>query len=267
MKTFTLLLVLLTLIATAAFSQNGNSTYKKFDYIRVDKGEISTFMNLVKKNLTSAYQKLADNEKIKDWALYHAEYPGGETNHYNFVSIVTASDLASLENIFSSVTSIDYLPPEAQSENMPTVENSVIKTELWKLENAIRDSSSDGTLSKYMIMDYMEVTPGKNPDYLMLEEEVAKPIHEGRINKDKMNSWEVYSLLTPGGTEYGYNFATGNYYDKLEDLEYGFNEEIINQSMGTNVNIPELFDTIYSTRDHVKSELWRLVTHTESHAE
>lgn len=264
MKKLTLLFVLLTLIATAAFSQNGQSTYKKFDYIRVDKNQLSTFMNLVQENLATAYQKLVDDEKIKDWALYHAEYPGGEKNHYNFVSIVTTSDLASLETIFSSVTSIDYLPPEAQSGNMPTVDNTVIKTELWKLENAIADSADDtNTPSKYMIMDYMKVTPGKNPDYLMLEEEVAKPIHEGRISKDKMNSWEVYSLLTPGGTEYGYNFGTANYYDKLEDLEYGFNEEIINQSMGTNVNIPELFDTIYSTREHVKSELWRLVSHTE----
>lgn len=262
MKMLTLLLVLLTLITTGTFAQNGQSTYKKFDYIRVDKEQLSTFMNLVKKNLTSAYQKLAENGKIMDWALYHAEYPGGEKNHYNFVSIVTTSDLASLENIFSSVTSIDYFPPEAQSGNTPTVENSVIKTELWKLENAIMDSTGE-TPTKYIIMDYMNVTPGKNPDYLMLEEEVAKPIHEGRISKDKMNSWEVYSLLTPGGTKYGYNFATGNFYDKLEDLEYGFNEEIINQSMGSNVNIPELFDTIYSTREHVKSELWRLVTHTE----
>ncbi|MCW9708428.1 hypothetical protein [Fodinibius salsisoli] len=262
MKTFTLLLVLLTITTTAAFSQNGQDTYKKFDYIRVDKEQLSTFMNLVKENLASAYQKLADNGEIKDWTLYHAEYPGGEENHYNFVSIVTASDLASFENIFSSVTSIDYFPPEAQSENMPTVENSVVKTELWKLENAIMDSTGD-TPSKYMIMDYMKVTPGKNPDYLMLEEEVAKPIHEGRIDKEKMNSWQVYSLLTPGGTEYGYNFATGNYYEKLEHLEYGFNDAIINQSMGTNVNIPELFNTIYSTRDHVKSELWRLVAHTE----
>jgi hypothetical protein len=28
-------------------------------------------------------------------------------------------------------------------------------------------------------------------------------------------------------------------------------------------NIPELFNTIYTTRDLVKSELWRLVTHTK----
>ncbi|WP_372638535.1 hypothetical protein, partial [Fodinibius sp.] len=117
--------------------------------------------------------------------------------------------------------------------------------------------------TRYMSMDYMEVAPDKNPDYLMLEDEVAKPIHNARIEEDIMSGWEVYSLITPGGVEYGYNFATGNFYEQLAHIEYGFTNEIINQAIGTNANIPELFATIYETRDMVKVELWELIAHSE----
>lgn len=40
--------------------------------------------------------------------------------------------------------------------------------------------------------------------------------------------------------------------------EFGFTEEVINRAL-SDVNIPELFNTIYSTRKLVKSELWELV--------
>lgn len=114
-----------------------------------------------------------------------------------------------------------------------------------------------------MTMDYMDVSPGKGLDYLMLEDEIAKPIHEQRIGNDRMVGWQVYSLVTPSGTEYGYNYATGNFFDKLEHIEYGFTNEIIEQTLGKNRNIPELFNTIYSTRDMVKVEVWKLVTHAK----
>lgn len=262
MKTFTLFLVLLTLTLTDALSQSPQGTYKKIDYIHVEQDQLSSFMQLVKNDLTSAYQQLVDDQDLTNWALYHVEYPGGKKSSYNFVSIVSTPSISSIEETFSTVTSTDYIPSEAQSGNMPTVENSVIKTELWRVENALLDSSETQP-TKFMGMDYMNVTSGKNPDYLMLEEEVAKPIHQARIQDDRMTSWQVYSLITPGGVEYGYNFATGNFYNKLEYLEYGFTNEVIKQSMGTKTNIPELFNTIYTTRDLVKSELWRLVAYTQ----
>ncbi|GAA5522638.1 hypothetical protein Asal01_02600 [Fodinibius salicampi] len=262
MKKLTFFLVLFTLTLTGTlFSQNLNDGYKKIDYISVSQSEVSSFMNLAVNDLTNAYQQLIAESDLIDWRLYYVEYPGGEKSGYNFVSIASAPDLATFEDIFSDISANRYVPPEAQ---ISSLSNKIVKTELWKVEDAIGDSSrNQNNPSKYMTMDYMEVSQGKYPDYLMLEDEVAKPIHSERINEDIMAGWEVYSLITPGGVEYGYNFATGNYYDELSNIEYGFTDEIINQAMGENANIPELFNTIYETRDLVKIELWKLAAHTE----
>lgn len=265
MKKFTLFFVLLTLIITGTlYSQAAEADYKKIDYIHVDQDALSSFLKLAEANLKPSYQQLVDSKKLNDWALYYVEFPGGEKSKYNFVSIASASNLAAFRKLFSPVSAHSYIPEVAKDKKMLSVENAVLKSELWKVESTLSDSmDSNGKPSKYMSMDYMNVAPGKSPDYLMLENEIAKPIHVERVNQDIMAGWEVYSLITPGGIEYGYNFATANFYNKLKHLEYGFNNKVIMQAMGENANIPELFNTIYTTRDMVKSELWELVSATE----
>lgn len=259
---FPVLLFLTVLFAGTVCAQiASDEEYKKMDYIHVNADQLFTFTDQVANELRAVYQQLVEDDVLKQWHLYHVSYPGGEKARYNFVSIVTASDLAAFEDVFSSVSASPYIPAASGSEISP-VHDSIIKTELWKVENALIDSTKDHP-TRYVSMDYMDVAPGKNPEYLLLEDEVAKPIHEARIEKDTMAGWEVYSLIMPGGIEYGYNFATGNFYNRLEHIEYGFTNEIINQAMGANANIPELFETIYETRDMVKVELWELVAHSE----
>lgn len=262
MKKFAFFPVLLILIVTGTvLAQPAPNEYKKIDYIHVSPDQLYTFTDQIANELRAVYQQLIEDDALKNWRLYHVSYPGGKKTDYNFVSIATASDLAAFEEVFSSVSSSPYIPSASRSE-ISSVHESVIKTELWKVENALIDSTGNHP-TRYMSMDYMEVAPDKNPDYLMLEDEVAKPIHNARIEEDIMSGWEVYSLITPGGVEYGYNFATGNFYEQLAHIEYGFTNEIINQAIGTNANIPELFATIYETRDMVKVELWELIAHSE----
>jgi hypothetical protein len=78
------------------------------------------------------------------------------------------------------------------------------------------------------------------------------------MEMDRMNAWEVYQLIIPGGINYGYNFSTGNFYNKLEHMEFGFTDELI-RANHPDVNLMDFFQTIFSTRDLVKSELWVLV--------
>ena len=265
MKRFTLFFVLFTLTITGTlYSQAVQADYKKIDYIHVDQDQLSSFLKLVEGDLKSSYQQLVDDDKLSHWALYYVKFPGGEKSDYNFISIASASNLAAFEKIYAPISAHGYIPAAAKDKKMLSVENAVVKTELWKVENTLSASAdSSNKQSKYVSMDYMKVVPGKSPDYLMLEDEIAKPIHEERMEQNIMNGWEVYSLITPGGVEYGYNFATGNFYDELKHLEYGFTNKVIIQAMGENADIPELFNTINTTRNLVKSELWKLVSATE----
>lgn len=259
-KRFFSFLLCLIVITTATFGQSQRDAYKKIDYIKVDTDHYEQFMELAENDLKSTYSSLTESTDLQNWNLYKAQYPGGEKSDYDFISIATASSMGFFQDYFSETTTPKFIPPDTNTDF--TNISSVVKSEIWKVENDTMPSNATSP-SRYMTMDYMNVAPGKGLDYLMLEDEIARPIHEQRIEKNRMAGWEVYSLILPSGTEYGYNYATGNYFNEMEHIEYGFTNEIIQQTMGQNSNVPELFNTIYSTRDLVKVELWELVTHTK----
>lgn len=258
---FAILICMLSISFSKA--QTTLNDYKKVDYIQVHEDNVDSFIKFSKKELKPLYQKLIDSGTIKSWGLYIVKHPGGEKSDYNFVSITTGDELDLLDEQFNKIATTQFIPSSASSKQAKTLRKSctLFKSELWGVENIV--SGNDNSPSQYMNMGFMDVAPGKGLDYLMLEEEIAKPIHEERVEQQKMAGWEVYSLITPGGSQYDYNFSTANYYNQLRDLKFGFTEEIINQTTGKNANISELFDTIYSTRDLVKVELWELVTYTD----
>ena len=263
-KVLTLFVLIVLALSSISIAQTSLEDYKKMDYIKVKEGQMETFLKLSQSELKSKFQAMSESGLIKTWSLYKAQYPGGEKSGYNFISIIRTTDIDKLIEQFNPIASPEYVPHAGPAINTNALSKitSLMKSEVWRVENFIQ--GDDSPPSKYMTMDYMEVAPGKNPDYLMLEEEIAKPIHEERINRDTMEQWEVHSLIVPSGEEYGYNFSTANYFDNLSDIEFGFTNEVIKQAMGgKNANITELFDTIYSTRDQVKVELWQLVTYVD----
>lgn len=247
-------------LTTLVFSQVQRHDYQKFDYIKVDQSEFQQFTDICRNVLKPAYSKLAESERIKSWRLYKVGYPGGERSNYNFVSVLTVNSPGILEELFSSQYLPSFIPEKHTADGNRLLRESVslIASEIWKVENIIESDSLHSTPGRFLVMDYMDVAPGRGLDYLMLEDEIAKPIHSERINNETMRSWQAYSLVAPGGTGYGYNFSTGNFFDSLEHVEFGFTEEVINQAID-DANIPELFNTIFSTRTLVKSELWELM--------
>jgi hypothetical protein len=254
---------IICMLASTVFAQNSSlNNYKKFDYVRVDEGSMDQFLKLAEQELKPRFQELTDSDVLSSWSLYYVRFPGGEKSNYHLISIATATNIDTLLNTFSDLRLPSYIPANTSEKIQKLASTStLVKSELWKVENALPINGNADLPSTYMTMDYMEVAPGKNPDYLMLEDEVAKPIHQERMDKNAMAGWHVYSLISPSGSSYGYNFSTANFFNQASDIEFGFTNEVINQSMGKNANVSELFNTIYTTRDRVKVELWKLYLH------
>ncbi|MGM0546563.1 MAG: hypothetical protein ACQEST_07560 [Bacteroidota bacterium] len=247
---------------SAAFAQNQEDDYRKVDYLKVEQSQLEKFVQVMEKDMIAGFEDLLGTDGIKSWYLYKVKYPGGNTSEYNLVSITTSSSMESLGDHFSDTVTPGFIPSTIGDnvERQLSKLASLVKSEIWKIENsAFADTGASP--SRYMTMDFMNVAQGRDLDYLMLEDEIAKPIHLERMERDRMEGWEVYSLILPSGVKYPYNFATGNYFDKLEHFEFGFNEEIIRHTMGPNSNVPELFNTINNTRDMVHVELWELIDH------
>ncbi|WP_441000108.1 hypothetical protein [Fodinibius sp. SL11] len=264
MKKLLLSFALCLVFFASSMGQSQDGHYKKIDYLQVNQTQLDRFLKVADRDLVSGFSSLLENDDVVGWYLYKIKYPGGEKSNYNFVSITISSSINRLGDYFSESNAPGFVPSSTSKGGTEQLSKlaTLIKSEIWRIENsAYADTGSSP--SRYVSMDYMKVASGKNPDYLMLEDEIAKPIHLERIERGRMAGWQVHSLILPSGLNYGYNFATGNYFDELEHFEFGFNEEIIRQTMGKNSNVPELFDTIYNTRDLVKVELWEIVNYLQ----
>ncbi|MEX0661704.1 MAG: hypothetical protein WD381_07510 [Balneolaceae bacterium] len=240
----------LILISAASFAQSHHNAYLKIDYITVETHEHESFRTFIENDMHSLKQDRISDSDILNWQVYEVVYPGSQNSSYNYVSITTSSSLNSFD---FEVDDSDY----SIRDNF-----SAPHSEIWKVRNS-KYLDENIEPNKYIRMDYMNVALGREYEYQMLEDEIALPLHTERMNRDIMQAWEMYELIIPGGLNYGYNFATGNYFSELQHVEYGFDEELI-RSQNSDVDMMQFFENIRSARDLVKSELWRLFHHIET---
>lgn len=260
-----LLVILCFLITSISYSQSEQSEYLKFEYIKVKPENALQYMEYMRNTWLPVYQQQVKAGNIHSWRLYRVFTPGGADGKYNFITVTSASGLEDYEAMRPRETlAMNKNSKGAISKIMEEANGirTIMYTELWKAMNSMLPEGEAPHQAKYMMVDYMMVAPGKEYDYQMLEDEIAKPLHQERSSQGTMAGWELFSIITPGGSNYGYNFATGNYFNELKDIEFGFTEDVIQSAMpGT--DIPELFDTIFSTRTLVQSQVWELVESTE----
>lgn len=254
---FSIHLLFFVLLWQLSFTQSMQGYYMHIDYVNVEKDDIPAFENDIATILKPVQESRISDEVIAEWYIYKVAYPGTQNPAYNYVVVSLSDDLEDFddsgEQVFTRISEISngQIVDDFQDMLIP------YRSELWRINNSVLTSDSS-KVSKYFMMDYMNVRLGMEYAYQMMEDEVALPIHQYRMEINRMNGWELFSLIVPGGTEYGYNFATGNYYSDLRDFEFGFTEEIIRQSHpGTDVN--EINETFSETRDLVRSEVWELM--------
>ncbi|MDX1671407.1 MAG: hypothetical protein R3211_03640 [Balneolaceae bacterium] len=229
-------------------AQQSDDVYLKFDYLQVKQGTDDQFLKVQRNHVKPLMQSRLEKGEILGWYQYRFVYPGGTSRSYNYLTVTLYTDLAQLERENSDSK---IMQAHARRAGVSTLSHS----EIWKKVIELDNQPQNFRESKYMMLDYMDVTPGMDYEYQMLEDEVARPIHQERIVDEALAGWEVYQLILPGGVNYGYDFVTGNFFGSLEHLEYGFTEEYISRAH-PGEDMQEIFELVFDTRDLVRSEVW-----------
>lgn len=243
-------------VISSSYSQTREGNYLNVDYLKVETKDLTAFEELVTKEWKSVYKSEIAQGRVNGCYFYRVEYPGGQLKDYNYVLVRTFSDLNKI--LESKEQFREKLANRKGNLMKRTLELAKHQySELWRTEAGIVDTTNE-SLSKFAVINFMRVVPGKEPEYLALENDIARPLHQERIDQGMMHSWQTYSLLKPGGVEYDYNFATADYYNNLKNIEYVFTNDIV-QSVMPRANITETLEAMYITRDIVRSELWKLI--------
>ncbi len=256
-RTTLLIITTLIVVSTSSYCQERQGKYLHLDYLDIDQNEETEFLEQLTSSFIPIQEARKKNDKIDNWYIYRVTYPGTQNSFYNYVVITVSESVSGFEDVPEQYGNLF-----ADQNGQRITENykrflTPNHSELWKVRNSVMKNDNFKP-SRYIVMNFMNVGLGLEYEYQMFEDEVARPLHETRMARDQMLGWELKELITPGGLEYGYNFATTDYFDKLEHIEFGFTEELIRHTH-PDTNISEFFDNIYRTRDLVRSEVWELV--------
>ena len=117
---------------------------------------------------------------------------------------------------------------------------------------------------KYIQVDYMKVQPANEDDYVKVEKEGWKPIHQERIKQGKIHSWYFFGVNFPSGTEAKYNYVTVNTFDQWGQLENPYADlGTMVQKAHPGTNMDEFFAHTSKARDIVRTEMWELIDQAE----
>src|SRR5690625_3926623 len=71
----------------------------------------------------------------------------------------------------------------------------------------------------YMKVDYFRATGPQMADYLEVEQEIWKPMHQERFNRGIILSWDFYAVFA-GDQADDYNYIAVNVFDDFDKIDY-----------------------------------------------
>ncbi|MCP9291664.1 MULTISPECIES: hypothetical protein [Gracilimonas] len=259
-KVALLTFVVVCITAVSGYSQTEEGAYLNIDYLKVETEKLAEFEKFVKSKWMPILDSEVSSGDLTACYFYKVVYPGGSLSKYNYVLVRTYQDLDAIMakgERFNELLSAGGNKVLSESLVLADFQYS----ELWRTEAGVMNIM-DAAPGRYAVVNFMRVKPGMENQYLALENDIARPLHEERINQDKMHNWRTYSLMKPGGANYEFNFITADFYDKVSNIEYGFTNEIM-QSVMPRANFTETMNAIINTREIMNSELWKLISYQE----
>jgi hypothetical protein len=100
----------------------------------------------------------------------------------------------------------------------------------------------------------MKVDPLKEDDYLKMERDLWKPVHQERIKSGRMRSWTLYEVRYPAGSQRECDYRTVNVYSTLTDIDRPITEVFTKVHPG--VPIADVVRRTVNGRDMRQAELW-----------
>lgn len=118
----------------------------------------------------------------------------------------------------------------------------------------ITPGNSQTIPSLFVVVDFMKVAPENHLQYLEVEQEIWKPLHQERIKQGIIVGWYLYAIEFSGSSD-EYNYVAISLYDDAENLESPWNPEIPG-NVHPDMKLDEIMTKTYQSRENVKSVLF-----------
>ncbi|MGF1669930.1 MAG: hypothetical protein ACFCU6_05750 [Balneolaceae bacterium] len=229
-KYLSIFILVFCMLPIFSVAQNGDPVYVQIDFMNVKPGEGGQYVQVEQEIWKPIHEERINRGIISYWGLYGAMYTEPGAN-YNYITVNVFDDLKKLEN-FYDMNMIDAVHPDVQLQSIMERTNEsreLVHSEVWQLiDSEFTEDESEDIM--YLVVNDFQVQPGGGGEYLTVEQEFWKPIHEYRIENGMMAGWHLYSLMVPAGSAVPYNYKTVDFYKSLGDLGQPLTQEILSSA-------------------------------------
>jgi hypothetical protein len=235
--------------------------YYELDYMRVAPGKDNDYVRLEREVWKPFHMQRIKDKRLVSWELYEVRYTADTHRDYDYVTV----------NVYDSFAALEDTTFEAQFRRVhagkdPTrlleqtsAARQVARAEVWRLVDQTAPRAGPPPRSRYIVVDYMRSKP--NVDYVAMERELWKPVHQDRVRSGSLDRWTLWELVLPGGASYPYDYATVNDLSKLSLLQDAYTEDLFRR-VHPKIALNDIANRTTAARDLTRHELWVLVDAT-----
>lgn len=122
---------------------------------------------------------------------------------------------------------------------------------------------ASATPPSFMMIEFMKVAQGKEADWVKLERETWKPMHELRVKEGGIQSWAAVAQVVPGDTSNGPIYGTVTTFRGWPDPTKTDWTGLIKKAH-PQAQPDAVFKQADDARSIVRTEIWQVIDHTSS---
>jgi hypothetical protein len=104
-------------------------------------------------------------------------------------------------------------------------------------------TSAPAARTRFVSLSYMKAQPGKAAEYLRLERELWKVVHQDMVNRGQLTSWRLYAVSWPNGDDQEYDYVTMMEYPDFAHVEAPYRGVDYAKILGSEAKVAELRTT------------------------
>ena len=261
-------LALLMLYAPASAAQQPTQNpvprrYFVLDYMKVAPGKGNDYLRLEREVWKPFHAQRIKDKRLLGWSLYDVRYTADTHREYDYVTVNVYDNLAATDDQTGMGDMFQRLHPGNDGARLLTetgAARQIVRSEVWAMLDRTTPPNASAPPSKYLNVAFMRSKP--NVDYVAVERDLWKPIHQDLVRSGAMNFWAFYALVMPGGTSYPYDYAAVNGVNSLSALENMYPDALFRR-VHPNISLTDIGNRTAAARDLTRGELWVLVDSTQ----
>lgn len=123
-------------------------------------------------------------------------------------------------------------------------------------ESAPGESAKDEPPALYLKVDYFKAASENIGEYLSVERELWKPIHEERLARGIILGWSLYSVFV-GEPDAPYGHIAVNVFDDFDKIDYYGLDEIV-AAVYPEKDLDAFYQRTRASREVVRTEIWKI---------